>query len=95
MVTKYTLIGEASDLADFGINTTIYRGPLNGVLTSGEVTTPAAGVNNNDKTDGLNNVLSHCTLEDESKNVVTFYNEDEGNRPVENYVNLWGSLRNR
>ncbi len=89
MVTKYTLIGEASDLADFGINTTIYRGPLNGVLTSGEVTTPAAGVNNNDKTDGLNNVLSHCTLEDESKNVVTFYNEDEGNRPVENYVNLW------
>ena len=48
----------------------------------------AAGVQNNNA--ALNKVLSHCTLVDENKNVVTFYSDDiTSRRPVENWVNLW------
>ena len=44
------------------------------------------GVQNNTK---LFTVLSHCTLVDEAKNVVTFYDDDVlAGRPVENHVNL-------
>ncbi|OUO07214.1 DUF6383 domain-containing protein [Parabacteroides johnsonii] len=50
-------------------------------------TAPKSGVQNNTK---LFTVLSHCTLVDEAKNVVTFYDDDVAAvRPVENYVNLW------
>ena len=44
----------------------------------------ANGVNNGD---GMNVVLSHCTLEGETEKVITFYTCDEGN-PADNYVNL-------
>ena len=44
------------------------------------------GVQNN-SFDPLYNVLSHCTLVDESKNVITFYSSDV-TRPDDNHVNL-------
>ena len=57
-------------------------------VTSNRASGVATGVQNNTGT--LNNVLSHCTLVDENKNVVTFYSDDIATRrPVENYVNLW------
>ena len=44
------------------------------------------GVQNN-SFNPLYNVLSHCTLVDESKNVITFYSSDV-TRPDDNHVNL-------
>ena len=58
--------------------------PLTG---TGFATNAKTGVHNNTE---KYTILSHITLEDENKNVVTFFNDD-ATRPVENWVNLWAS----